>query len=398
VEQLKVIIRDISSGIAMDATMKSSELSGWTESDVVYAAESLGKFWARSTKQGYTGNIVGHSDLAVPTLVSTVEDFLRTYRVTPHKVKQAVKLSQVAQDPARPVQERDQAARKLDEMTQSLPRGYKPQETRTVIIPQGWERADLGRDISQSLGTVIDVSFDEQSLQRFIDRTYTVSEPMLAADHMFGLLWLTEQNMLERLLEIGPQHAGLAKVLSKAWTLMDTAVADAISALEVLVAPDALDKVSPADLAAAAAQARMLAPAELDRMHDLMVDLSGDQDSHSLQAIARRRIASLSQVAQISPQTFRPAVPWDLNHGHVTQICINAGLVTDYSQERAVAYEIRLHLTQMGLAADLDYEVGEGLKAWKMGLLEEFYSNRRLRAAGDPAWSEEWSALCATAS
>jgi hypothetical protein len=281
-----------------------------------------------------------------------------------------------------------------------------------AVLPRGYDKEASGRDIGRSLSAIMMKPVDDGEIIRFVERTYTVPGTTLSADHVQLLHWVAAHGLSAKLLELAGKRVGwmkssalssagpvaievkdlgvnsvLCSVLVQAYDLLEVARADAVTALGVIVrTPDPMTTVDVDTLRGAIANARWLAAGELNRLDKLAAQVQQDPRNARLAEILRARVHSFSLAVRHNPLGYAVGSVEQLNQGHLLQILAANGLGADAAEEKAVLADVRARLTGMGLLNDLDRELPAGLRAWRSGRLEEFYSSRQARADGDPAW------------
>lgn len=389
--QVRLIVDDIANCVPLATTAARPELAAFGEIDILEIAEMLGSHRARVMKlllpkpnpqpQEFSGLLFGGYSQA---------DLMKARKLVNDGRKLPRKLAMIPPDVL---------------------------DGSNIVLPTGYEKtARHGRDVGKSIRAVAVLPVEDAEIIRFIDRTYTVPGAELEADHVFALHWIASKGLSETLLDVaavrlqdgdggaclvptgGDANIALAKLLVQAYDLLEVARADAMQALLTIVS----GTVTLTELRSAIVNARWLAPGELGRLDKTAADVAskpeGSREREQLEGFLRKRIASLRLAMQASPGEYVIRRVEDLNVGHVTMIVTAAGLDSDAAEEKAVVAELRTQLTAMGLINDLDRELPAGVRAWRAGLLDEFYASRQARVDGDPNWQEIYETAAEAAS
>lgn len=268
------------------------------------------------------------------------------------------------------------------------------EETPAVYLPFGYERdAEHRRDIGKSIAAIAVTPVEDEEIIRFVARHYEEQTSLLDSDHVHLLWWVLTEGLTDKLAEIGPTNTTLADLLVQAYDLLDVARVDALTALATITGGER----DPQILRATIAQCRWLAPGELDRLSKVLTEAETHPDNPRIAEILATRLRSFTLWVRQNPATFAIRGVAELSEAHLVQILAASGLVDDESAEKEMVAELRSRLTQMGLAADLDREIAEGLRAWKLDRLEEFYVSRQARVDGDPDWAVSYAEALADA-
>jgi len=282
---------------------------------------------------------------------------------------------------------------------------------RMAVLPDGYADRGAGRkNRSRSISAAVYYTVTDAEVIRFIARASRPG-PALCIDHLHLLQWFSAHDVTDMLLgfagarvdETGEieqvpgkdTHPGLCAALAHAYDLMETYRVAAVAALAAICTtrpgPDTL-----ADYRQALETAQWLVPAELTRLTRLVDTVAADLGNQRLWDILASRTASFAASAKAAGRSWAPASVGDMSVAHLLHITALAGLVTDTVEHDRARNTIRTRLVEMGLARDLDQELGEGLRAWATGHLEEFYTSREARLAGDPDWDDLYVAQSAS--
>ncbi len=270
---------------------------------------------------------------------------------------------------------------------QEQPQLFQEFDGETVVIPVGFERrAKQRRDIARALATVVKHNPDEATLSRFLDRLYPSKTSVLAARDVFMVWRFAQMGRLEGLSEISSNPA-FCRTMASAYNLLETAIADAESAVKILA--NQSSKVD--DMVDACIKARWVNEARIGRLERLVSHAKSDPSV--LVALRRGQQSFAMEVAAI-PEAWKYTSIAQLFEGQVLRLVQAYGLVNEESS-RKDALEIRSKLIELDeengtdLAKDLDLLVPEGLRAKRAGLEMEFWDAIECRISGDPTWRDQ---------
>lgn len=363
-EQVQAALQAVRDAEPLAVTLRRAEFSDWTALDLIGTVEALGKYLAQQRKSAVRGHIISwdQSGMLFPLSQQDIAEIKKSFK------------------------SRTAGSKKTRSL---LPSGTE-QDTVVVYIPQGWAPIELGRDVTQSVATAVVSEVTDAEIVRFLDRHYRRAALDLTADHVYLLVWLAEQGLLSRLGELTAAEASLAAVLVQAWDLLEVSAQDAKRGLEALAEADRTGTWDLEELEAHCQRAHWIHPGEVDRVLKVVQSLKADPSNQALRKIVAARIRSFGQLARRSSILAEAKVPEQINVAQAQLICAGAGLLSGEAEEKVIRAEIRDRLTEMGLGNDLDREIGEGVRAWKLGLLDEFYTTRQSRSEGDLEWSANW--------
>lgn len=235
-----------------------------------------------------------------------------------------------------------------------------------VVIPTGFERSGSGerRDISKALGTIVASRPTDTEIARWVARQQPADYGLEYT--VVTMVWFFARiGRLDELDEINPGHVPLARSLVAAWDLLDGGRRRALAAV---VAMAETETVTEAHIDAV----RPFWEARTSRLQQAM-HFGG-------QAVAREARSFVEHAL-----TNLPGDVQTINQGQIRRLCEASNLVVDVVS-RAEESDIRSRLDEMGLGADADLLVHEGVSALKRGLDVEFWQAMELRAQGDPDW------------
>lgn len=255
----------------------------------------------------------------------------------------------------------------------------------TVVIPPGFERtAGHGRDVGKSLAAIVVSQPDDDLILRWLARKYPPDTAVLTFPHITTVWKFAELGRLEEIDEVSP-HPTFRKLTVEAYDLLDQAVEaanEAVAALRELADANEATLASSLDtLDDVATKLSWLQPREMRRLRQL-VSVARD-DTDALRTL-RSRLSTLRRLIHDDP-SWRLEDVGSLNEGHVQQIARLAGISVD-GVSRSEEAEIRTRLAELGLKADADRLVPEGVRAKLAGVDDKFWEAMEVRASGDPGW------------
>jgi hypothetical protein len=366
IEQVREIITSIKHGLSLDLIPKQQKSSGLSEDDVVHIVENLGRFISQSSKKTLDAQVIDWPESGTMFFSPTMEEIAKEIAAKRKDANAGIK----------------------GKATDFIPRDTNLDQP-IVFLPQGWTRKETQKNLSKSFAAVCFNPVDDSLISRFIARNYRTREIDVTAEHVLLLLWLTENQMLERLKELGPKEHALARVLVKTWDLLHVTSVDAQRSLATLLKSTSSPQWDMEELMDACDRCEWLWPTEIGRLRSSFAAVVKDPSNESLKRIMVKRYVSFRYLSD-SPSLKPVVIPEGLTAAHAHAICALTGLSGHESEERAVRTALREWLVEHGLGKDVDTEVAEGISAWKGGLLEEFYLNRALRAQGNPEWAAKW--------
>lgn len=369
VEQVATITDDVFHVRPLEVTLERPELTDFSVRDVVNVAETFGKFRARSRKGAPKADTITAEEFCEQAgmLFAPSGSDLREWNARAKRVNKMLSGS---------------GKRMSNWSGQPMPAMLVERTTPLVIVPNGYDKATLGRNVQASLAALVVTEPDAAEVERFWNRTYSEKPVELTAEHIYLVWWLSQHNLGWKLDELGSEYGYLAASLTHAYDVAQTYRRDALAAAHELVALDTatvevetLNRLVQAaswlhhgQFAPAVKATRAMAIADSERLRSLL----GGQ----LRTLARWLNASASGLSDIHL----------LNEGHVQSMVALAGLSHEAADERRARTEMREKLVAIGLEADLDMELPAAVAAWRSGLSEEFLESRKARIAGDPDW------------
>ena len=363
--QLGIVVRDIYDVVPLAVTASRPEVAHDAD-EVVTVVEALGKHLSRVHKRG---------DAVVPVLASECG-------VTPPPPRAvALAVCRGEADAATVAAYPDRLRPARD--------GWQP----PVVIPPGWEPAALGgRDICRSVAGVVYELPSEEELIRFHTRHFGRRTPELTADHVHLLHWVLSRGLAPTLLELGPQQHHLVACFLLAETAVAAQREEALAALDTIASLDPLT-VKPDDLADPLAAVQWAAPAPVARVAGFVEQVRRAPGNERVRRALASGLASFTRTAR----TLRTELAGTatLTDGQVLGLVRHTGLLVDDTELKTVTSLLREELAGLGLAADLDREIPEGVRAWRLGILEDFLDSRRARHAGEPDWAGSYERLVA---
>lgn len=250
-----------------------------------------------------------------------------------------------------------------------------------VVIPDGFEPRDCGRDVRQSLGAVVASRPGTTDLVRYIGRKYRESSLELSYELVSVVWFFAHVGRLDEIGEVNPTSRAYHRCVVQAYDLLETARRDAMGSLAHIASGEGdLDQ-----LADAIAKARPLFEAEAARLGRIVEQARRSDGVAPLLAKERRFLA---QRIDQQPEAFTVTTIAGLSEGQVRRIAQTASLDTD-AGGRAEEAEIRRRLHALGLGNDADMLVPAGMRAIRAELDDVFWDALERRAGGDPQWDHE---------
>lgn len=379
VEQIRTIVDDIYNARPLEFTMGREEFADIAVADLLGIVEEFGKHRARVHKRGETAAVLA-SDIGV------LPGF------------------EPARDEVLELAARATLKRTLKRKTGDVPK-LSPNERllldslggTPVVIPSGYEHgAYQTRDITKSLtATVVDRPSDAE-IERFQVRHFDRPTAVLSADHVHLLHWVITNGLTDKLLQLGSSEHTLAQMLVKSYELLDVARMDAVEGVRFILSANPTT-VDPHQLQSAVTKSAWLYPAEFARLERVVTELNRTPDNSRVRDLLDKRLVGFRTALGSSDVINALSGVEHMNQGHLLGILRAAGLTGDELEEKQVVAHLRERLTAFGLANDLDREIPEGVKAWRLNKLEDFLSSREARAAGDPDWAAVYAAAIAAA-
>lgn len=369
-KQVRTVISHLRSGYSLDDSLL--ELGDLQSGDVIHLVEGLGRYISQTTKVKVDAVVLPWDESGTMFYSPSQEEI-----------------------------EAERAAKRLDpkagvkgKSTSFIPEGVSLDKP-VVYLPQHWTKAESGKNLSQSIATVVLTEIKDDEVTRFLNRYYARNEISVSAEHLFLLQWLSENNLLGRLEELDDKNYALANVISKTWTSLLAWQEEAQRSFKALaqVKEDSWDAQEMLDHVDRCA---WLWPAELEQIRSPLQALLRNEDNPSLRKVAHQRLLSFGKIAEASGKGSIK-MPEDLTFAHVHYLAKSQGLTGREDEEKSVRSDLRSWLIENQLANDIDVEVEAGVEAWRLGILDEFYANREERVQGDQNWSAAWQEVLATA-
>ena len=353
--QIRALVDDVYNAVPLEQTMERDTFRDVAVADVLGIVEEFGKHRARVHKRGATPFVLAE-DCGM-LIAPSREEILAAAAGLPADL--------VADQP--------------------------------VVIPRGYEHgAYQTRDISRSLAAMVADRPDEAEIERFRARRFERPTAVLTADHVHLLHWTARHGLAHKLLALGPKEHTLAQLLVKSFELLDVARLDALDGVRGLATADA-ETADPAELRSLVAEARWLFPAEFARLDQVIARVESDPDSPRLRSLLHGKLYNFGMWLRGNSAAAALVSVEHMSEGHLLGILGGAGLLGDEHEERQVVAHLRERLTAFGFGNDLDREVPEGVRAWRLGRLADFLASREARAAGDADWSSAYAEALAGA-
>ena len=370
-EQLRTIANDVYNARPLEHTMARPELADIAVADVLGIVEEFGKHRARVLKLGPSESVQAAEIgmLPLPGIQPSREEILH-------------------------IDAKVAAEKKL---TKAEQRVWDAVGGNRVVIPFGYEHgAYQTRNIDASLRALVRSRPTDAEIERFVVRHFERPTAVLSADHVHLLHWMLRNGLAHKLLELRPAEHTLAQMLVRSYELLDVARLDARDGIAALAQADP-EKADVTDLRGHAARASWLFPAEFARLDKVLAEVEKAPTDPRLRTLLATKLRSFCAWLGASSVAAALVSIEHMTEGHLLGILRNTGLAGDEQEEKQVVAHLRAKLTACGLGNDLDREIPEGVKAWRLGRLEEFLSSREARAAGDPDWAVTYAEAIAEA-
>ena len=246
-----------------------------------------------------------------------------------------------------------------------------------VTIPLGWEDTDTNRSLSNAIAVIGASTPSDDELDRFVlsRATHDLSQVYLTQDIMVLLGWLVEWDHWINLVQLSPSSCYLATSLLRAWDLMETSVSEAKSAWEKLTDESLAQNVQDPQVARilldAAHMARWTAPSDIDRLISVLENIDRGFATDTTIRTTKTRLRGLR--SWYAPERV-PCVPDGFTAGSIQLLCEHTGLAVNPEAEKAIRRKIRAHRRNLGLDPYVEDEITKGVRAWKEGELDNFFT------------------------
>lgn len=251
-----------------------------------------------------------------------------------------------------------------------------------VTVPPGFDGASFyKRDVSKALAAIIVSPPNEETLTRYLVRTYNVRSSSLTYPIVSGVWYMAYANRLDKIDKVNAKDPIFHLQAVAAYDLLDIARQDAVDAIKVLLEAEATDFQTILD---AIVKCKWIAERDLTVLED-KVEVAMKRPA-ALKTL-ETELAYFKSRVKNSPNTYLPKEIRDLNVGQVRRISEAAGIQADglASSEES---KIRMKLKSLGLTSDLDILVPEGIRAAEIGQLDAFWDVMASRAEGDNSWGQ----------
>jgi len=247
-----------------------------------------------------------------------------------------------------------------------------------IVLPDGFSKAEIGRDINGSIEALVALQPTADDITRFIQRHYKRTAHPLSFEMLCAVWTFARLNRVHGLAKVS-EAPDFTRNCVAAWDTLELARQDAMAALAVLA--------TSRDLTALTTAASKLAPvweAEARNLQGLL-EAGGSTSSAFLRAQAwlYKRLASGQLI--VSNVSM-------LNEGQVRRIAMLVGLDTEVISRNEETY-IRTKLGELNLMLDSEQLVPVGVAAIRAGLEEVFFDACSRRADGDQNWGVELESL-----
>jgi hypothetical protein len=240
-----------------------------------------------------------------------------------------------------------------------------------IVIPDGFSRQELHRDVESSLTAIVALQPSNDDIKRFIQRHYQRTPQPLSFEMLCAVWMFARLDRLSGLRNVASASSFIHNCV-QAWDTLEVARRDAMDALMTLSTT-----TDSAELHIAASKLLPLWEADARELQRLL-EIGGPGSGAFERArtwITRRAAAGQLVVDSVA----------DLSEGQVRRIALLVGLDTDVISRNEESH-IRQHLVSLKLERDAEQLIPIGVIAVRAGMEEEFFHACKLRAAGDEKW------------
>lgn len=259
------------------------------------------------------------------------------------------------------------------------------------IINLGFEPTNYHkRDVSKALIRIKSQSPNDETISRFVARTYKERTSVITHSVVAGLWGFITRDRLDRISNVSDDTSFLQSVVG-AYDFLRTSLRDAEIFLSKLRNIKISTKTDLSKLAEDIKNNSWILESEFKNI-EKYVNLSiENQEFLELLKIEFPKFLSRLDSYNLFGKSFELD---EITAGQVKRICSNAGLIVDSSSDqRAIELEIRQTLKKMRLSNDQDLLLPTGLKASEKGRLQDFWIILQSRIDGDTTWSEQLQEL-----
>lgn len=261
------------------------------------------------------------------------------------------------------------------ETTSSKSRRRKPTGVE-IILPDGFSKRDLGRDVESSLVAIVALQPSHDDVKRFIQRNYKRPQQPLSFEMLCSVWMFARLGRLAGLANVS-ETSSFVRNCVLAWDTLEVARRDAMEALLVLQTSHDTDQLH-------LAASKLLPLWEADAREFMrMIEIAGP-DSGAFER-ARTWLAKRVAAGQLIVDSVE-----NLTEGQVRRIATLVGLDTEVIS-RLEESHIRQHLVRMKLERDAEQLIPIGVVAVRAGLEDEFLDACARRVAGEEDWDSALS-------
>jgi len=245
-----------------------------------------------------------------------------------------------------------------------------------VPIPNGFTERDTGRQLHNSIVSLVARTIQDSDIVRWIARTYESGTPTLTYPVVAAVRAFAQLGKLDQISEVSPSPR-FHQLVVQAYDLLEQARADAVAATHQL----STTNPGPATTMELTNKAALLNEAAATRLHRIAAIANDHPDT--LEMLHREQRHFANQVS--SPTTPLPSHIGELTDGQTIRIAQQAGLPTEKAAP-ADTRRIRERLTSLGLEADSDQLIGPALNAIQNGTEQTFWEAMAARASDNTDW------------
>lgn len=394
VAQVRRLIEDMWQMVPIGETAARDEFAGFTQKDLVEIAKSFGVYRARVAR--------GTLDTVPRTPANALFPFEEDLRV---------KVQELLANGVKPFRSNGTRNTRSSRNPNGFPLELFPVLdevlSQSAPLPPGYDRWSGWGNFHKSLASIYAQRPDDAELIRFVDRTYATLDIELSADHVWLLRWFTDQGLTERLLEIAgqsfldtmgqtmllptaerPANYPLCQVFVKAFDAVEEVRKQAQRALAGIVSEEITE---PGEVYAVLRGSAWMSPVRVDRLLTVAKRAAEPGSPARMLDLFRQNLRAFRWDVQTFPSEFLVGSFEELTDASVLQIVRLLDLPTvDNKEEREVARRVSIRLSQMGLKRDRDVELPEAMRAWRLGILDDFWVSRQARMDGDPDWEADY--------